>query len=105
MFPLWDAAIAPVLRASKARRVVEIGALRGDTTTLLLDFLGPDAELHVIDPSPDFDPTEHEAAFPGRYRFYRDLSHHVLPTLGPMDTALIDGDHNWYTVYNELRLL
>ena len=23
----------------------------------------------------------------------------------PMDAALIDGDHNWYTVYNELRLL
>ena len=22
-----------------------------------------------------------------------------------MDAALIDGDHNWYTVYNELRLL
>src|SRR5664279_1515283 len=22
-----------------------------------------------------------------------------------MDAALIDGDHNWYTVYNEMRLL
>ena len=22
-----------------------------------------------------------------------------------MDAALIDGDHNWYTVYNELQLL
>ena len=22
-----------------------------------------------------------------------------------MDAALIDGDHNWYTVYNELRML
>lgn len=105
MFPLWDVAIAPVLAAARARRVVEIGALRGDTTKLMLEFLGPTAELHVIDPAPDFDPTEHEQAFAGRYHFHRDLSLSVLPRLGPMDAALIDGDHNWYTVYHELRML
>ena len=22
-----------------------------------------------------------------------------------MDAALVDGDHNWYTVYNELKML
>ncbi|MFZ6004082.1 MAG: CmcI family methyltransferase [Actinomycetota bacterium] len=105
MFPLWEAAIAPVLAATKAKRVVEIGALRGDTTKLMLDFLGPEAELHVIDPAPDFDPTEHERTFAGRYHFHRDLSHNVLPHLEPMDAALIDGDHNWYTVYHELSML
>ena len=105
MFPLWDVAIAPVLHAAGARRVVEIGALRGETTVRMLDDLGSDAELHVIDPEPQFDPAEHELAFPGRYHFHRGLSLDVLPTLGPVDAALIDGDHNWYTVYNELRLL
>lgn len=105
MFPLWNVAIAPVLAAAQARRVVEIGALRGDTTNLMLDFLGPAAELHVIDPAPGFDPTEHEQAFAGRYHFHRDLSHNVLPQLPPMDAALIDGDHNWYTVYHELAML
>ena len=105
MFPLWDVAIAPVLHAAHARRVVEIGALRGETTDRMLDDLGPDAELHVIDPEPAFDPAEHERRFPGRYQFHRGLSLDVLPTLGPIDAALIDGDHNWYTVYNELRLL
>jgi cephalosporin hydroxylase len=105
MFPLWDVAIAPVLHAAGARRVVEIGALRGETTVRMLDDLGPDAELHIIDPAPQFDPAEHERAFPGRYHFHRGLSHDVLPTLGPLDAALIDGDHNWYTVVNELRLL
>jgi hypothetical protein len=29
----------------------------------------------------------------------------VLADLEPMDAALIDGDHNWYTVFHELRLL
>jgi cephalosporin hydroxylase len=105
MFPLWDVAIAPVLHAAHARRVVEIGALRGETTVRMLDDLGPDAELDVIDPEPAFDPAEHERRFPGRYRFHRGLSLDVLPTLGPVDAALIDGDHNWYSVYNELRLL
>jgi cephalosporin hydroxylase len=105
MFPLWDVAIAPVLHAAQARRVVEIGALRGETTERMLADLGPDAELDVIDPEPAFDPGDHERRFPGRYRFHQGLSLDVLPRLGPVDAALIDGDHNWYTVYNELRLL
>ena len=105
MFPFWDLAIAPVFDAVRAKRVVEIGALRGETTVLMLQRLGPEAELHVIDPAPEFDPTEHERDFPGRYHFHRDLSVDALPDIPPVDVALIDGDHNWYTVYNELRLI
>ena len=43
--------------------------------------------------------------FPGRYIFHRDISHNVLPRLPAVDAALIDGDHNWFTVYHELRML
>ena len=60
--------------------MVEIGALRGETTVRLLELLGPDAELHVIDPVPTSTPSEHERRFPGRYVFHRDISHNVLPT-------------------------
>jgi cephalosporin hydroxylase len=105
MYPLWKTAVEPVLTAAAAKRVVEIGALRGDTTVRLLDLLGPGSELHVIDPLPNFDPEEHKRRFPGRYIFHRDISHNVLPDLPPVDAALIDGDHNWYTVYHELRFL
>ena len=28
-----------------------------------------------------------------------------LPRLEKMDAVIIDGDHNWYSVYNELKLL
>jgi cephalosporin hydroxylase len=105
MYPFWDIVIAPVLEAVGAKRVIEIGALRGDTTVLMLELLGPDAELHVIDPVPQFDPSEHEQQFPGRYIFHRDISHNVLPQLPVADVALVDGDHNWYTVYNELKML
>jgi hypothetical protein len=105
MYPLWKTAVEPVLIAAEAKRVVEIGAFRGDTTVRLLDHLGPESELHVIDPLPNFDPAEHERRFPGRYIFHRDISHSVLPDLPAVDAALIDGDHNWYTVYHELRFL
>ena len=105
MFPFWHDVVAPVIEAAQARRVVEIGALRGDQTELMLRRLGPDVELHVIDPVPFFDPEEHERRFAGRYVFHRALSVDVLGDLPPMDVALIDGDHNWYTVFTELNLL
>jgi cephalosporin hydroxylase len=105
MFPFWDDVIAPLIEAAGARRVIEIGALRGETTVRMLHGLGPDCELHVIDPVPQFDPTEHERSFAGRYFFHLGISHDVLPALPPADVVLIDGDHNWYTVYNELKLL
>jgi hypothetical protein len=105
VYPFWDLAILPILQASGARRIVEIGALKGDTTVRMLEGLGPDVELHVIDPLPAFDPAEHERRFAGRYLFHRDLSLNVLDGLPPMDVALVDGDHNWYTVYHELTAL
>jgi cephalosporin hydroxylase len=105
MYPFWEPVIAPLVRTAQARRIVEIGALRGETTVKMLDDLGPDAEIHVIDPLPQFDPAEHVQQFPGQYIFHRDLSLKVLPEIGAFDFALIDGDHNWYTVYNECSLL
>jgi cephalosporin hydroxylase len=105
MYPFWDIAVWPLIQAARARRIVEIGALRGETTALMLETLGDDSELHVIDPVPEFDPSEHERRFPGRYIFHRDLSRDVLDTLPAVDVALVDGDHNWYTVDLELRML
>jgi cephalosporin hydroxylase len=105
MYQFWNDVVAPVIEAAGARRVVEVGALRGENTEQMLERLGPDVELHVIDPLPDFDPAEHESRFAGRYVFHRDLSVNVLGQVPPMDVALIDGDHNWYTVRAELHLL
>jgi cephalosporin hydroxylase/GT2 family glycosyltransferase len=105
MYPLWDDVVAPVVEAVDPRRIIEIGALRGETTIRMLGRLESSCELHVIDPEPQFDPAEHARAFPGRYHFHRGISLDVLPDLPPADVVLIDGDHNWYTVYHELRQL
>lgn len=54
---------------------------------------------------PDFDVDALEAEHPGRFVFYRATSLEALPRVGRIDAALIDGDHNWYTVISELRLI
>ena len=87
MYQLWDDVVAPVIDALGARRVIEIGALRGETTTRMLERLGPECELHVIDPEPQFDPAEHERAFPSQYHFHLGTSHEVLPGLPPADVV------------------
>jgi len=105
VFVFWDDVIAPILDAVRARRVVEVGALLGQHTERMLEQLGPGVELHVIDPQPLFDPADQEQRFGGRYVFHRDLSVNVLGSIPPVDVAIIDGDHNWYTVFTELQLL
>ena len=37
----------------------------------IIEALGPDSVLHVIDPVPGFDPSEHERDLPGQYVFHR----------------------------------
>src|SRR5688500_11169318 len=105
MHELYDIAIAPVLRAAHVTTVIEIGALRGETTRLLLDLLGPEGELHVIEPDPLFEADELAASSAARCVLHQDLSLNVLPQLPAVDAAMVDGDHNWFTVYHELRAL
>ena len=79
MYQFWDTVVEPVLVASRAQRVVEIGALRGETTIRLLDLLGPESELHVIDPVPIFDPSEHARRFQRQFEEREWLRRHGAP--------------------------
>jgi Methyltransferase domain len=100
--------IRPLLEAASPRVVVEVGAARGDTTAALLEFAEScGATLHSIDPSPNpaFEPEALSREHGGRFMFHRGLSLEVLPQLGAVDAAIIDGDHNWYTVFHELQAL
>ena len=62
---------------------------------------GTTHDLH----QPEFDVDELESRHDDALRFHRGLSLDVLPTIETPDVVLIDGDHNWYTVYHELKLL
>jgi cephalosporin hydroxylase len=50
MYQFWNDVVAPAIEAAGARRIVDVGALRGENTEQLLDRLGPDVELHVTPP-------------------------------------------------------
>lgn len=106
MHPFWEPVIEPALTACAAKRVVEIGAEHGHTTRLLVAWAQANgATVEAIDPAPRFDTAAWELQAAGRLRVHRARSHDALGALGAVDAALIDGDHNWYTVHGELRLL
>jgi hypothetical protein len=61
--------------------------------------------IDIIDPCLDADLCE---AYRGnsRIQVHKGISLDVLQKIsGQFDCILIDGDHNWYTVYNELRTI
>lgn len=106
MHRFWNLALQPLVDATAPRRILEIGSEAGQNTRRLLAWAAAhDAVLESVDPDPQFNVQEWEAMFSPHFVFHRRLSLDALPQIAPVDLALIDGDHNWYTVINELRLL
>lgn len=102
----WDVILGPLVTLLRPKTILEVGSEQGLTTRLLLSFCRCyDAVLHAIDPSPLFDANGWVAENNGRFVFHKALSLEAMPKLGPFDLVLLDGDHNWYTVYNELKLI
>lgn len=96
----------PVLAAAGARSVCEIGAEHGGNSSVVGDWLrSRGGTLVSIDPAPG-------AAFLEWVTRNADVARHlpatsleVIETVGAHDAWFVDGDHNWYTVFNELSLI
>jgi Methyltransferase domain len=102
----WDTITEPVLEALQPKTLVEIGSDQGFNTRKLLEFCQQhDAKLHVIDPRPQYDVAAWQEQYGEHLVFHKALSLDALPTIERFDAVLIDGDHNWYTVFNELKLI
>jgi GT2 family glycosyltransferase len=98
--------IFPLLDALAARVIVEVGTDLRAVTGLVLEWAqANDAIVHAIDPDPNLSVERLVAEHGGRLRFHPARSLEVLGRIADVDLALIDGDHNWYTVINELRTL
>ncbi len=96
--------ILPALELTGARSIVEVGSEYGTMTTRLLEHADSvDGHLTVIDPNPDPDAEQRIKAEP-RAELKKCLSLEALPGLHG-DAWLIDGDHNYYTVIEESRLI
>lgn len=106
MLAFWPEVILPILQHLEPTSIVEIGAEEGKTTRKLLEFsMSRDTTVTVIDPLPRFDHQQWARRYPGKLRIVALPSLVGLPSVEQFDVVLIDGDHNWYTVYHELRLI
>jgi SAM-dependent methyltransferase len=95
----------PCLDAVGARLVVEIGAFAGELTRLLADWAAESgARVLAIDPSPQ-DQLIALAEERDDVELVREASIEALPRLPAPDVVIVDGDHNYYVVSEELRLI
>jgi hypothetical protein len=95
----------PCLEAVGASSIVEVGAFAGDLTSLLLDWAAESgARVTAVDPSPENDLVQLDLDHP-ELELIRETSIVALPHLPKPDVVIIDGDHNYYTVSEELRLI
>jgi len=94
------------LDAVGARSVLEIGAFRGELTVALLDWASTTgATITALDPVPPGDLLALAKARP-ELELIEETSHDVLARLDSLPQAIvIDGDHNYYTLSEELRLV
>lgn len=95
--------IVPIAKKRGWKKLCEIGASKGNSTDQLLKL--PDICHTIIDPGLDADLAAKYTA-DRRVTVLRNLSLKALAEMeGQYDCFLIDGDHNWYTVWNELNMI
>ena len=95
----------PCLDAVGARSVAEVGAFAGDLTRLLAEWAsGNGARIRAIDPAPK-DALAALAEERPEVELVRETSLEALPRIELPDVVVIDGDHNWHTVSEELRVI
>jgi hypothetical protein len=94
------------LDAAGARSVVEIGAEYGLFTKELLDWAERSGAERIVavDTLPDERLTALAQSRP-ELELVVATSHEALGDLDPTDAVIIDGDHNYFTVSEELRLI
>ena len=95
--------ILEALTLADARNVVEIGAEYGGMSALLAEHCRTREGLFTtIDPAPKREFRDWLSANPD-VRHLAKTSLDAFGELGEADAWIVDGDHNWYTVYHELR--
>jgi hypothetical protein len=106
VYRFWDSILRQLLTAARAQRVIEVGVASGLLTEKVLEYCAAfGAVLPAIDPLPQIDVDEWPAGHGERLVFHRARSLDILKDIHDVDVVLIDGDHNWFTVYHELMVI
>jgi hypothetical protein len=97
--------IIPCLDTVGARLVVEVGAYAGDLTRVLVAWAeSSEARVMAVDPQPQAD-LDSLASASSRLDLIRQTSFEALLAIPLPDVVIVDGDHNYFTVTQELRLI
>jgi hypothetical protein len=100
--------ILPALELAGARRIVEIGSEYGTFTRELCNYaVRVDGRFASIDPKPQPAALEFVAAnrVNPHFQFIQATSIEALSKLEAADAWIVDGDHNYHTVFSELQLI
>ncbi len=97
--------IVNAMSIASASQITEIGAEYGGMTSVLADYAeANDGHLFSVDPTP-------KQEFLDWVDAHKQVSHIAKPSLEAfsdlkdIDVWLVDGDHNWFTVYHELKAI
>lgn len=100
----FSSIIIPVLEMVNARRICEVGASAGSNSKILGQFLRQHhGELISIDPRPQTSFIEWARQSADVVKHIQEYSLAGIPLIDRTDAWFLDGDHNWYTVFNELK--
>ena len=100
-YEIW----AACFEAAGVRSVIEVGAERGRLTQELLKWAAPgSAKVTAIEPAPISDLLELVDEHP-ELEVVEETSLEALEHLPISDAVVLDGDHNYFTLSNELRLI
>jgi methyltransferase family protein len=100
-FEIWSACFD----TAGVRSVIEVGAERGRLTQELLKWAAPNgARITAIEPEPMSDLLELVEEYPD-LEIVEETSLAALEHIPIADAVVLDGDHNYYTLSNELRLI
>jgi hypothetical protein len=106
MWRFWTSHIERILRVVNPKRIMEIGADEGFNTRRLLAFCRETgARVDVVEPVMNRRLSHGLDQFNDEYVHYAALSLDAIPKAPAADVVLLDGDHNWRTVYLELAAL
>jgi hypothetical protein len=95
--------IVDALAIAGAKEIVEIGAEFGGMSFILADYAAAEGgRLTSVDPAPKPAFLEWAEANP-QVRHIAKPSLAAFGDLSGVDAWLVDGDHNWFTVYHELK--
>lgn len=97
--------IVSAMTLAKVSQISEIGAEYGGMTSILANYAETnDGHLFSIDPSP-------KPQFLDWAEAHEKVTHIAKPSLSAfsqlknIDLWMVDGDHNWFTVYHELKAI